>query len=266
MSNISQDLSAILKIYKESITAATQGLIKNWIILPGIIVAYVALLIILNLTSGLGMVGGFIAGLFYVAFLTYFYGWVAQIARKEKVSIDSLKEFDWSLFSALISIGFIFWILSMLMTPFGHATETSWILACYSLGVFICFNAIPEIVYIKRYESVAALKYSFNFIKENWIEWFMPFFILLAPAIITRPITFLTSLSGVNPFSSGGDPLLPAKFIFLQLTSILSASTGPLGILVALIGTTWFVIFRGYLFTKLDGSSRRQRTYRSRFS
>jgi len=266
MSNLAQDISAIFEIYKESVTAATKGLIKNWIILPGTIAAYVALLFILNLTSGLGMVGGFIAGLFYVAFLTYFYGWVAQTIRKEKISLNSLKEFDWSLFSALISIGFIFWILSMLVTPFGHATETSWILACYSLGVFICFNAIPEIVFIKRYESIAALKYSFNFIKDNWIEWFMPFVILLAPAILTRPVSFLTALSGANPFSSGGDPLLPAKFIFVQLTSILSASIGSLGILLALIVTAWFMIFRGYLFTKLDGSSRRQRTYRSKFS
>lgn len=254
----------LLKIYTECLNQSAALTYKCWLIIPATILAFLILIFVSGATAGLGMAGGFIAGLFYIAFLTLFYGWIGQAVRKEKISIESLKEFDWSLFSALMSVGFILWIFNMIVSPFASTKETSWIFASISLSLFILLNAVPEVIYIKRYESMDGIKYSFNFIKENWIEWFLPFLILLAPLVLGRPVNFLASLSGVDPFSAGADPLLPARFIFSQLSKMLDPSLGFLGVILALAVTVWFMIFRGMLFLKLDGSSRRQRSYISR--
>jgi hypothetical protein len=266
MSTLTQDLIAIIGIYKESIKLSLSALSKSWQIIPATILAYFALILISQLVSGLGMAGGFITGLFYIAFLTFFYSWIKKAVNNESLRLNSLTEFEWPLFSAIMSIGFILWILDMVVGPFGKTSETAWIAACFSLGLFIVLNAIPEIIYIRNYESIPALKYSFNFIKDNWIEWFLPMLALLAPLVISRPFSFLATLSGINPFSAGADPLLPARFIFTQLSIIIAPSLGNLGIIVAIVVTIWFMLFRGILFTKLDGSSRRQRTYKSKFS
>jgi hypothetical protein len=266
MSTLTQDLTAILRIYKESASMSVSALSKSWQIVPATILAYFALVLISQLFSGLGMAGGFIIGIFYIAFLTFFYGWIKKAVNKQSLGMNSLIEFEWSLFSAIMSIGFILWIIDIVVSPFGKTSETAWIAACFSLGLFIVFNAVPEIIYIRNYESVAALKYSFNFVKENWIEWFLPMLALLAPLVLGRPLSFLATLSGINPFSAGADPLLPARFIFTQLSLIMGPSLGNIGVIIAIIVTIWFMLFRGILFTKLDGSSRRQRTYKSKFS
>ncbi len=256
---------AVQKIYFECLKKSLTLLSSCWLIIPATIASFMLLTVILGVTSGMGMAGGFIAGLFYIAFLTFFYSWVSQAVSKERIKFETLKEFDWSLFSALMSVGFVLWIINMLVSPFASTQETAWVFASLSLGIFIFFNAIPEVIYVRRYESIDGLKYAFNFIKDNWVEWFIPFLILLAPLAIGRPIDFLASLSGADPFSAGADPLLPARFIFSQLLKILSPQFGFMGSVIALIITLWFMIFRGLLFLKLDGSSHRQRSYRSKF-
>lgn len=255
----------LIKIYSECLKQSISLVTKCWLIVPATIIAFMILIFISRATAGLGMAGGFIAGLFYIAFLTLFYGWLGQAVRKEKIRVESLKEFDWSLFSSLMSVGFILWILNMFVSPFASTKETSWIFASISLALFVLLNAVPEVIYLKRYESMDGLKYSFNFIKENWIEWFLPFVILLAPLVLGRPVNFLASLSGVDPFSAGADPLLPARFIFSQISKMLDPSLGFLGAILALAVTVWFMIFRGMLFLKLDGTSRRQRSYSLRY-
>jgi hypothetical protein len=255
----------LLKIYAECFKESIGLISRCWLIIPAAIATFTVFLFISGATSGLGMAGGFIAGLFYIATLTLFYGWLSQAVRKEKLRWESLKEFDWSLFSALMSVGFILWIFNMLVSPFASTKETSWIFASISLALFVLLNVIPEVIYLKRYESMEGLKYSFNFIKENWVEWFIPFIILLAPLVLGRPSDFLASVSGIDPFSAGADPLLPARFIFSQITKMLDRNLGYLGYLAAFAVTIWFMIFRGMLFLKLDGTSRRQRSYTSRF-
>lgn len=266
MTNIKDDIKGILAIYKDAAIEAARSLVRSWLILPASLFAYTAFAFLLSLVGGLGMAGGFIAGLGYIALLSFFYNWIAAAIRKEKITFRSLGEFDWSLFSSLISVGFVLWIAHMLTDPLSMTPETHWLFACIELGIFILLNAIPEIVYIRRYESIAAIKYSFSFIKENWIEWFAPLIALLLPILLARPISVLTSLAGVNPFAAGGDPLFPARFIFSQTSSFLAASIGSLGILFAIVVTVWFMLFRGFLFQKLDGTSRRQRTYKSKYA
>lgn len=266
MTNILDDIRGIGSIYKSSIYEATSALIKAWPILPASLFAYAAFAFLLTLVGGLGMAGGFIAGLAYIALLSFFYNWMSAAVQRQKITFRSLGDFDWSLFSSLMSVGFILWIAHMLIEPFSMTEETHWIFACIELAIFILLNAIPEIVYIKRFESIVALKYSFSFVKDNWIEWFAPLVILLLPILLARPISVLTSLAGVNPFSAGGDPLFPARFIFSQSASFLTLLLGSIGIALAIVVTVWFMLFRGFLFQKLDGSSRRQRTYKSKYS
>ncbi len=259
--NPAEVIKTTLLIFSECAVAATKALIKNWIVIPASLVAYLIFLFAASVFGSFGIAGGFIAGFFYIGLLTFYYLWMRAILNKEHLKFKNLNEFDWSVFLNLISVGFLLWIISMLTSPLAMTEETLWVHACIQLGMFILLNALPEVVYIKRYESVMALRHSFSFIKDNWIEWFLPLLILFSPLLISRPIHLLTSLSGVDPFSSGGDPLFPPKMIFESIISYLSAWLGWGSVLLAVTLTDWFMLFRGFLFQKLDGTTRRRRVY-----
>ncbi len=265
-SNMSLLIKGTLNIYLEASTQATKTLFRNWILIPVTLLAYFLFSLIFLSVSGLGIAGGFLAGFFYVAFLSFYYMWLSASVNKERLRLKNLLEFDWSLFSNVMSVGFILWIASMFVRPFASTSETMWIYGCLSLAIFILLNPIPEIIYIRRYDRTYALTYSFNFIKENWIEWFLPLILVFLPLLLANPLGLLVSVAGVDGFSSGPDPLFPARLIFSKILTYLNTSLGSLAVLIAVILTNWFMLFRGYLFLKLDGSTRRQRAYRMRNS
>jgi len=264
--NLTKDIALIVQLYIKCARDASVALFKGWLLIPASLIAYAIFTFLFSLVAHLGVIGGFIAGFIYIALLSFFYHWIASLVRGQSLRLNSLIEFDWSLFICLISVGFVLWIIHILTDPFAMTNETQWLYACIQLGLFVLLNSIPEVVYLKRFESIGAVKYSFGFIRDNWIEWFIPFILILLPLIRTRPLSILTALAGVDPFSAGGDPLFPVRFIFSKIASYLSPYLGTSALIFAIILAVWFMLFRGFLFLELDGSSRRQRRYKSRYS
>jgi hypothetical protein len=124
-----------------------------------------------------------------------------------------------------------------------------------TLILLIILNPIPEIIYLGRSDGLAMLQESVDFLRENWLEWFLPL-VLLTILSLEFPLPF------VSPFQTG-----QLGFPFMNAISLLSGSIenifwSVLGVLLLFA----LMVFRGLLFRSLFGSSRRQRIYRSRFS
>ena len=52
--------------------------------------------------------------------------------------------------------------------------------------IFLLLNPVPEVIYQTRHSSaIEIVRESYDFVLENWIEWFLPFAVVLAPLGIT---------------------------------------------------------------------------------
>lgn len=253
-------LKATLAMYREAAVQASRGVLRNWPLVLGSIAAYVAFIFCISILGPLGMAGGFVLGLIQVALLTLYYSWISQTVRKERLELRELLQPEWPLFWNIIGVGFLLWIIEYLVSPLQYYPEQRWFYHCVKLGLFLIFNAVPEFIYLHRYDSFYALKEAFNFIRQHWIEWYLPLLVILAPAMLMSWQIVLLPMA-----AAGADPLLPALVIVSQLEYFLQAQLPGLPLVASIIGVVlanWFMIFRGFLFIDLHGNNRRKRMFR----
>jgi hypothetical protein len=242
----------LFRVYKDCVVKASRDVVKNWVVIPAMVILYVGFGLIASATAPLGLAGGFIAGAAFIAGLAFYYSWVRRSIDKERLSFSNLVEFDSTLFFQVMSVAFIFWIVLDLVL--GSATQGSgdstvrWVA---QLAAFVLFNALPEVLYIQRSESVEALTETFTFVRDNWIEWFLPFVVILAPPLmLLAPAEMITTLAGSRP-------LMPF-FIILETwpftyTPLLPGIAGSILLsIVPLILCHWYMLFRGHLFEAIS--------------
>jgi hypothetical protein len=126
----------------------------------------------------------------------------------------------------------------------------------YGLVVVVVLNALPEVLYRHRTDSLAAIQEAFDFTIKNWVEWFLPLALVLAPLLSYSLINALAILSG-------GFVLLPIQIAIISISTLLD-EFALVGIALAIIAGTWFMVFRGFLFNELALSSRRKRAFMNR--
>ncbi len=257
MSNLTLWISSTLAIYRDAAIEASRGLTRNWVLILGSLIAALIYIISSTLFSNFGMAGGFLSGLIQIALLSLYYSWLSQTVQREKLRFNDLTNFDLSLFFSVISVGFIFFVIEFLISNLITGLNISWILLIVRLGLVIMFNCISEMIYIHRQESTAALLAALEFIKNNWIEWFIPFILISAPLLFMSPTTLLLALSQT-------EPLLPGLVILQQFLMLSGMIGGWLTIVVGIVITHWFVLFRAHLFRELEFGSRRSRIYRAK--
>ena len=263
-------IKATLQAYRQAASKASHSLRRNWLIVPASVLAYVSLGIMATVVSPLGIAGGFILGIYQVFLLSLFYLWLETAQERAALRFKELVRFDYGMFSATISVAFIIFLFRYLADMTGQATDFP-LVFFVNAGLFVACNAIPEVIYIQRYESIPALKEAFEFTKNNWIEWFLPFLILALPVLITEPELLLRLITGA-------EAMLPALLLvtlvnigtdkavmFFPTSSVESAHGLSLFLsLIALVVATWFMLFRGFLFHELNGGTRRQRIFAAR--
>lgn len=259
-SDLTLAIKATLEIYKECVINATRGLVQNWILLVGTVACLIVFSILLPVFGQFGRVGGFMLGLLFDALLALHYSWLSETVSKNKLRWRSLLEFDWGLFIAIISVSFILYIVWLVTFPFSQQPDARAAIIIVQLLIVFLFNAIPESIYIHRSESIAAFSLAASFTKENWIEWYLPFVILLLPWIWIggHPVEVLLTISMLSP-------LMPGVIIILGLSELLPNSAAIIGyygfLVVGVSLSTWFMLFRGFLFKELSSGSRRRRIY-----
>lgn len=192
--------------------------------------------------TALGMIIGGLPGLlqgivFALAldalFSSYLY-FVGEIVSKQRVSIGefgrSFGKYFWSILNVMFVLWIVRFILSMVLrgSPQGQT-----IFLGLAIIAAIALNVVPEVIYQRgTYGGIQTFQVSWEFLKENWIEWFIP------------NVPFI------------------ALVIFVWL---LSSALFPFG--GAIIGGALLhvlMVFRGFLFEELYGSSHRQRMFRYR--
>ncbi len=234
-----ETLKATLWIYRIAFKRSAQLVRENWAVVFAPFAYGVFLSVAGTFLLPLGLVGGMLLLLAGNACMSSGLYLVENILNSRKANVnDFFKGFTVYLWE-IVRISFILWIPMMLVSSVLAQTPKGDIIYRFvQIALYIILNAVPELIYQSRASGVELLGASYHFIIENWPEWFTPNII----------ITFV------------GWAVTEALY---PLTGVLSTPIQVFAI-VSIIGLflTYLMIFRGLLFSELNGSNRRARVYR----
>ncbi|MGE0645758.1 MAG: hypothetical protein AB7P24_19030 [Nitrospira sp.] len=272
MSNL---VSATVHLYRQVLSATWRSLIKSWLVLVALIVFAVVFLGVARIVGPLGLAGGFLLGLVNALLVGSTLRLIEQSlsgARSLRLAdvTDSFGHYFWD----VIGVGFVLWLPTMLLdmgmqaNPYGQFISSS-----FFLLVFILLNPAPEVIYQVRHNSpLDVFKTCYEFVLEHWIEWFLPFAILILPIVLSPAgLEEFFSLSGLVGRGAGLNffqiLMLPVTAIggWLSYVGIGSEGQGILLLLLTPPLAMAILLFRGHLFAALHGSSRRQRMFSRQF-
>lgn len=234
-----EQIRAIFWIYQTCLVRTVELVRDNL----GIIFAPIAYGFVISaaatLVAPLGIVGGIVMGVVIAACASSGLYLIENVVRMGKASLqDFTRGFSVYLWE-LLTIAFIFWIPMRLLAQVAFTTPNGPLLY---LGVqillYVIFNPVPELIYQSRVSGLALLSASYQFIVENWIEWLSPNLLVGLAGYLLRNLIY--QLVAPMPF-------------FLQYF-LVEAAFG--------LFLTFLMIFRGLLFSELNGTTRRSRVYR----
>ena len=236
-----ESVQATLWIYRTSLSRSLERLGVNWAIVFAPL-AYGAILAIASVSfSFLGFVGRMLVTVVAAACASSGLYLIEHIIRESKVALnDFVKGFTVYLWE-ILAIAFILWLPMTLLSRVAYLTsEGPLILLLVQLILYVVLNAVPELIYQSRVSGLALLSASYEFIVENWIEWLLPNLLIVTAAYWMKD--GLMGLVAYLPFYLWSF-LIPFAFgLFL----------------------TFLMVFRGFLFSELSGTTRRSRAYRYR--
>lgn len=252
MKSLQNWLVALGRLYWTALVQASKALAANWLIVPASLVLYLLVMVGYTLFAPLKFAGGLLVGLLQLVLLSFFYSYISRALNGDKLRVKELWEFDYELLNSIASVAFIFFI-AILVASFGtHGSGNQTIPLILQLGLVFIFNTIPEVIYIKRLQGMEALSYSWNFTRDNWIEWYLPLLVCILPWLVASPYSLLVAFST-------SEPLLPTLLI---MNSVSRGFTGLdiIGTILALVIAIWFMLLRGFIFNSLEsGAWKRQR-------
>jgi hypothetical protein len=227
------------------------------------------LVLVTSLVGPLGMIGGFILGAANALIIGTTLSLTEEAIRGgRRLGWQDLSSSMGQYFWDVISVGFLVWF-PLLFLEMGLQTNPYQPLIATAIFflIFVLLNPVPEIIYQSRKGSaLEIIQESYEFVLENWIEWFLPVAIALAPF----GLSFFFQVSSQAGRRGGLDfwQLITLPFSVLsQWLSFLGISPNISFILVLIltpIATVCMLFFRGHLFAALHGSSRRQRMFQQR--
>lgn len=268
-------LGSVLTLYRRAVLSTLRSIQQGWIGMIALVGFALLFVGISRIAGPLGMAGGFILGAANALLVGATLHLIEQSLSGVRALqlhdiVDSLGHYFWD----VIGVGFVLWLPVMALdmgtqaNPYGQFLSA----ACLLL-LFILLNPAPEVIYQVRHDSpLDVFKTCYDFVLENWIEWFLPFGLLILPVVL--------SPSGLGEFVRLSSRLgRGAGLDFFQLLilpfTVLGGWFAYLGLpadaywILAIFLTPpvamSILLFRGHLFAMLHGSSRRQRLFAERF-
>ena len=268
-------LVAAFGLYRQALRKTWLSLLRGWMTIVAVIAFLFLLLLAQQIAAPLGMAGGFLLGAVNALLVGMTLSLIEQgVSYARTITIrdvfDSFGHYFWD----VIGVLFVLWIpLMALDLGTQHNPNGPLISYAVMLLIFILLNPAPEIIYQVPHDSpLDIFKRAYDFVLENWIEWFMPMALLLLPLVAApgglKSFFLLSHRVGrgagldfsqilIFPFmilgswlaSLGVDPWL-AQYLILIFTPPLAVS---------------ILLFRGHLFALLSRSSHRQRQFASQF-
>lgn len=272
-------IRSTIELFRDAAKDASGNLVRSAVAILGLAVAPILLFVVSALTAPLGLAGGFIYGFLHAGAVGWYLSLVGiTITERRAPSLADVQRNLGTYLWEVISVLFVFWIGSMVL---GFVSSTA-----LFLGVIVAtlvFNPVPEMIYQERSRSLELLGEAAKFMQRNWPEW-IGAHILPAALLTAWGMLFmgggwleqsLTLFSTFGPFFGFIDTaLLPFGVAggFLRMaeqvrsTDVFSAFN-PLQLIgaILLIPLLHFVmLFRGFLYRRLRGSSRRSRAWQDR--
>jgi len=228
-----------LWMYAVALRRSLEAVSKNWIVSFAPFAYGFILSLSVSIVAPLGLIGGMILVLVSQACLSSGLYLIENIVRMGKTNFDDfVRGFSVYLWE-LVRISFILWIpLRVVSMALSGVPNGALILLFIQIALYVLLNPVPEFIYQTRASGIELLGASYNFIVENWIEWFV------ANIALTLLAYFLLNTLSVLAFG------LPGFAQFFLVT---------FGVGLCL---TYIMVFRGFLFAELHGSTRRSRAYR----
>lgn len=248
--------SYLLKIYLLSAKDAFERLKSSWTVLVGLIALAVGFILANIISAQLGVIGGLIRSLYEALAISYYLAWLRESSQYRKVRINELKIIDWGLFQSVISILFILYLFQWGVVMLGTGMNAGWASIILQLLFVVLLNSLPETLYLTRRDGMDGIQESFSFTTKNWIEWYLPYLIIVSPLLLLAGISLPEILAQTNVFF----PAMPVITVPFYLFPGLLTLSLPLGLILA----HWFMLFRAKLYQELDKGSRRQRMFKSR--
>jgi hypothetical protein len=263
-------VTSTLQLYREAGRATLRSLARGWIIIIALIVFALAFLLVASVARPLGIAGGFLLGAINALLIGAVLSLIEQaVMGARSLGVRDVVESFGHYFWDVIGVLFILWIPTMLLDMSLQANPDSRMLVtAILLLVFILLNPAPEVIYQVRHDSpLDVLKNSYDFVLENWIEWFLPLAVVLMPL----GFSLFVSLSNRMGRGAGLDLFQLLILPFTVLTAWLNSlgMAGEAASLAAVLLTpplaVAMLLFRGHLFAALKNSSRRQREFASKW-
>lgn len=272
---MANQLLAAFGLYQQALRQTWHSLRRGWITIVAVVGFLFFLMLAQQIAAPLGMAGGFLLGAINALVVGATLSLIQQsISYARALTIkdvfDSFGHYFWD----VIGVGFVLW-LPLMALDMGTQNNPNGLVISYAvmLLIFILLNPAPEIIYQVRHDSpLDVFKHAYEFVLENWIEWFLPIGLLLVPLLVApnglKSFFLLSRRVGrgagldfsqilLLPFtilgswlsSFGVDPEV-AQYMMLLFTPALAVT---------------ILLFRGHLFALLSGSSHRQRQFASQF-
>ena len=250
----------LLNLYLACATRATKQFIRGWLIMPGVVGAFLIYSIAQPIFRPLGIAGGFALGLLTVLLLSCYYRWITLASRSERITPHDLVTFDYPLFSSVLNVGFMLWLFDIGLGFFAANFSNPMVGPAISLVLVLALNALPEVIYLQRSTGFPALQEALIFTRDNWIEWFLPFLLAICPILV---IHLEAGALAVLFALSAGDPLLP-PYVLLHVPVLIVGWSYYLALALGLLFVNWFMLFRANLFLELEAGGLRRRAFRAK--
>lgn len=219
-------------LYRDAALRTFKVLAKNaWTLVLPVGLA-VGLNTLTPLVAPLGLVGGFLLGMAEAAVFSCYLYVLGELVTSGKVSVRELPRSFGAYFWSVINLLFVFWVAELVI-GMALGAQAAGLLAALKIVTVVALNAAPETIYQKRtYGGLETIQRSFEFLQENWLAWFLP----SVPLLLLVGWLFIFAVPG----SPWVEALLAGAAFHLAM------------------------VFRGFLFAGLTGSSHRQRMFRAR--
>jgi hypothetical protein len=267
--------SAAVHLYRQVIRSTGKSLARSWVAVAALIVFTLLFVAATRIAAPLGMAGGFLLGAVNAVLVGATLRLIEQsLSGMRTIRFADVTESFGHYFWDVIGVGFVLWLptmaldMSMQTNPYGQFLSSAFLLL-----LFILLNPAPEVIYQVRHDSpIEVFKTSYEFVLEHWIEWFLPFAVVMLPVLLSPSgLREFFSLSGRVGRGAGLDffqiLILPFTLVGSWLTYagihpdvqwiLLLLLTPPVAMAI--------LLFRGHLFALLHGSSRRQRLFSRQF-
>ena len=238
----------IIYTNKKVIRGTFKNLIKNWpIIFTGLFYSTATLILALVLPF-FWILAGLVLIVSTSALISNYLYLINCIIERGSFKLDDFKSGFTAYLSKIWGILFIGYVASiiintLLMPGFRRGFNPMGLGVIINFLAFVLFNALPETIYQKHYNLWESIKYTVEFVRDNWIEWFIPNLILILLLYLFTGKLLLGIFNYHLPFR---------------------VSLSPLSIILYIVGQIWLsfmMIYRGYLFEILSTSNRRKRLF-----